>query len=94
MPRTKYAINEKSLTKGELRKLTALRKSLGGDIADEAFGKWYEQQESGGGEAEDPNVAVITKALEPHLGKMKFPRGGGYTLRRGRGRVIVEPLGD
>ena len=32
------AINEKALTKGQLRKLKALRKSLGTKIADRAYG--------------------------------------------------------
>ena len=91
MARKKQIINEKDLTKGELRKLTALRKSLGEDIADKAFAEWYEKQETVSPEA-DPNIEVIEKALHPHLKKLKFPRGGGYTLRRGKGRVIVEPM--
>ena len=33
---------DNDLPKGRLRKLTALRKSLGNDIADEAFGKWLD----------------------------------------------------
>ena len=31
---------ERDLTKGQLRKLTALRKSLGEEIADKAFAEW------------------------------------------------------
>ena len=31
---------ERDLTKGQLRKLTALRKSLGKGIADKAFAEW------------------------------------------------------
>ena len=34
------AINESALTKGELRKLNALRKSVGDMIAEQAFLKW------------------------------------------------------
>ena len=34
------AINEKTLTKGQIRKLNALRKSLGTKIADRAFTQW------------------------------------------------------
>ena len=37
------AINEKSLTKGQLRKLSVLRKSLGGKIADQAFAQWVKE---------------------------------------------------
>ena len=35
--------SEKELSKGELRKLNALRKSLGDDIAEKAFSEWYAQ---------------------------------------------------
>ena len=93
MAKAKSAINEKKLTKGEVRKLTALRKSLGDEIADKAFSAWYEQRDTGGAAAKaDPNISVIEAALAPHLNKMSFPRGGGYTIKRGRGRVVVEPL--
>lgn len=91
MARKKQIINEKDLTKGELRKLTALRKSLGEDIADKAFAEWYEQQETVGPET-DPNVEIIEKALQQHLKKLKFRRGTSYVLRRGKGRIIVEPI--
>ena len=33
-------IDDAGLTKGQLRKLNALRKSLGSDIADKAFSEW------------------------------------------------------
>ncbi len=93
MAKAKSASNEKQLTKGEVRKLTALRKSLGDEIADKAFSAWYEQRDTGGAAAKaDPNISVIEAALAPHLNKMSFPRGGGYTIKRGRGRVVVEPL--
>ena len=93
MAKAKSAINEKAFTKGEVRKLTALRKSLGGEIADKAFSAWYDQRDTGGAAAKaDPNISIIEAALAPHLDKMSFPRGGGYTVKRGRGRVVVEPL--
>ena len=92
MAKVKSAINEKALLKGEIRKLTALRKSLGEDIADKAFSEWYGQRDTGGTAKGDPNISVIETALAPHLNKMSFPRGGGYTIKRGRGRVVVEPL--
>ncbi len=93
MAKTKHAINEKALLKGEVRKLTALRKSLGAEIADKAFSEWDGQRDTGGTAKADPNISVIEAALAPHLSKMSFPRGGGYTIKRGRGRVVVEPLG-
>ena len=33
-------IDQTTLNKGQIRKLNALRKSVGNDIADVAFGKW------------------------------------------------------
>ena len=83
------SFDESQLTKGQLRKLTALRKSLGTDIANDAFGKWIEQQSKE--IPEDPNIALITATLMPLIeqGKLRIPRGG-YQMRRGRGRVIVE----
>ena len=61
MPKTKAAIKENKLSKGELRKLAALRKSLGDEIADEAFSKWHGQQKkvgtTGGLWAASPTLA-------------------------------------
>ncbi len=94
MAKTKHVVNEKGLSKGELRKLNALRKSLGEEIADEAFSKWYGQQRDGGNAVMDPNVELMESALNPLVSKLKFPRGQHYTVRRGRGRVIIEPVGN
>ena len=81
---------ESDLSKGELRKLNALRKSLGDDIAERAFAEWQQTQADGGG-AIDKNAGTITDALQTLIenGKLRIPRGG-YILRRGRGRVIIE----
>lgn len=91
MPKRKNKIDEKKLTKGELRKLTALRRSIGDDLADAAFAKWYAKQDSGV-EVGDPNIATIEKALNPLIKKVRIPKGGAYAIRRGRGRFIVEPI--
>lgn len=85
--------SEKDLTKGQLRKLNALRRSLGDEqIADQAFAKWLRKYGAAQGEAEDKTATVILEILEPVVLKerLTFPRGG-YLVRRGRGRVIVEP---
>ena len=37
------AIYETGLTKGQIRKLNALRKSVGDDLAEEVFAKWLER---------------------------------------------------
>lgn len=91
MAKSDAAVDEKTLTKGELRKLNALRKSIGEDLANEAFAKWYAQEGKSDGE-EDPNVEMIAAALEPLMDKLRIPRGGAYAIRRGRGRFIVEPI--
>jgi hypothetical protein len=78
------------LSKGYLRKLTALRKSLGEEIADSAFVKWLATQSSPA--SGDPHANKIADVLTPLALKsgLKIPKSG-YVIRRGRGRVIVEP---
>ena len=85
--------DESALTRGQLRKLNALRKSLGNAIADEAFARWLQQAVAEPGE--DENAKVISDALWGLIeeGKLSIRRGG-YVVRRGRGRVIVEPRQD
>lgn len=92
MAKTKYAINEKSLSKGELRKLNALRKSVGEDVGNEAFTKWYETARTAPSVPSDHNIEIIRAALEPRINELKFRRGGSYVVKRGRGRIIVEPV--
>lgn len=91
MPKTKPALDEKALTKGELRKLNALRKSIGDELGNEAFAKWLAGKEKGG-ETSDPNIELIEKALDPLIEKIRIPRGSAYAVRRGRGRFIVEAV--
>ena len=85
--------DESALTKGQLRKLNALRKSLGAAIADEAFAKWLQQAVAE--PEEDENAKVISDAFWGLIeeGRLSIRRGG-YLVRRGRGRVIVEPRED
>ena len=81
-----------TLSKGEVRKLNALRKSVGNEIGDKAFAEWLTSRSDGSNE-QDPNAEKIVEALWPLVvaGTLKIPRGG-YLLRRGRGRIIVEPV--
>ena len=81
---------ESKLNKGHLRKLTALRKSLGQDIADKAFTAWLEQRPTTMTKPEDKNAKLIVKTLEPLVmgNKLNIPRGG-YLVKRGRGRIVV-----
>ena len=86
-------IDETALTKGQFRKLNALRKSLGPAIADEAFAKWLDQ--AADAPEADRNAEIISDALWNLVreGRVSIRRGG-YIVRRGRGRVIVEPRED
>ena len=94
MPRRATAkIDESGLTRMQLRKLDGLRRSVGADIGERAFAAWLASQ--GPAEAKaDGNAAAIADALWPLVeeGKLAIPRGG-YLVRRGRGRVVVEPAG-
>ena len=86
-------IDEAALTKGQVRKLNALRKSLGPAIADEAFAKWLAQSIEA--PEADTNAEIIADTLWGMVrdGKLMIRRGG-YVVRRGRGRVIVESRPD
>ena len=88
-------IDEKALTKGELRKLGALRKSVGEEIGDKAFMDWLRTHPPSMAEPDDNNAILIADTLLPLIekNKLRIPRGG-YLVRRGRGRVIVERPGS
>ncbi len=88
-------LDEKALTKGELRKLNALRKSVGEEIGESAFMEWLRKKPAALAEPEDKNAALIADTLIPLIvqNKLRIPRGG-YLVRRGRGRVIVESPGS
>ena len=84
-------IDESTLTKGQLRKLKALKNSVGDEVGTRAFAEWLASQ----GEARpkaDGNAATIVDTLWPMVqeGTLAIPRGG-YLIRRGRGRIIVDP---
>jgi len=83
---------DNDLPKGRLRKLTALRKSLGNDIADEAFGKWLDSLPAKKEKEVDQVLEAIKDLVEPLVlsGAIPIRTGKGVTIRRGRGRVIVE----
>ena len=86
-------IDERGLTKGQLRKLRALKKSVGDGIGERAFSEWLASQ-GGSAEQEDGNATTIADTLWPLVeqGTLAIPRGG-YLIRRGRGRIIVERTG-
>ena len=84
-------IDESTLTKGQVRKLNALKKSVGDQVGEKAFAEWLALQGATDGKA-DGSAALIVDTLWPMVqqGTLAIPRGG-YLVRRGRGRIIVEP---
>ena len=85
-------VDEGALTKGQRRKLSALRKSVGDEIGEQAFTAWLSSQSASAAAEADQNAAMIVDTLWPLVqqGTLAIPRGG-HLLRRGRGRIIVEP---
>ncbi len=80
------AINEKALSKGELRKLNALRKSLGDKIADEAFTKWLSNKPSQV-ELVDPVARKLEEVLAQYANDSSFKLGNyGYTVKKAKGK--------
>ena len=76
------------LTKGQIRKRNALRKSLGQKIADQAFSKWLKAQNSAIKKApkKDAVAEKIAAALKL-LSSKKINFGTyGYTIRRAKGK--------
>ena len=83
-------MNKKSITKGQVRKLNALRKSLGNQIADKAFKEWLKQQaQQAPAERADPVVNKLLAALKG-LEKDKSINLGrkGYVIKRAKGRGV------
>ena len=78
-------IDESTLTKGQRRKLNALRKSVGDEIGAQAFAAWLSSQQAAGTTA-DANAAVIVDTLWPLVqqGTLSIPRGGLPAQTRAR----------
>ena len=81
-------INDSSLTKGQKRKLNALRKSIGDKLGSEAFAKWIkEQAKKTPVEKTDPVAETLLKALNPLVKDKSIKLGNrGYSVRRARGK--------
>jgi len=79
------AIDESTLTKGQARKLGALRRYVGDELGEEAFTKWLAQQAAA--VKADPVAQKIKEALAGFAGDKSFSLGNyGYTVRRARGK--------
>ena len=81
---------QEELTKGQSRKLNALRKSVGDDIGTKAFNQWLKTQKKVEEGSFDKTAEAIAGDLVALIKQknLAIPRGG-YLLKRGRGRVIV-----
>ena len=75
------------LTKGQFRKLNALRNSLGPKIADPAFSKWLKTQnphKSGG--KPDPVAEKLERSLKSLASKKINLGTWGDTIKRAKGK--------
>ena len=80
-------MDHSTLTKGQVRKLNALRKSVGNDIAEDAFGKWMKTQSKAPKEARDPVADALVVALSNLISDKSFKLGNkGYVVRRAKGK--------
>jgi hypothetical protein len=78
-------IDQSTLTKGQSRKLNALRKSVGNDIADVAFGKWTKSQPRTPKDVRDPVADALVAALSNRTSDKSFKLGNkGYVVRRAK----------
>ena len=76
-----------TLTKGQTRKLNALRKSLGNEIADDAFAKWMKTQTKEEAIQIDPVAEKIKVALSTLVHDKAFRLGSkGYNIKRSKGK--------
>ena len=79
-------IDQSTLNKGQIRKLNALRKSVGDDIAEDAFGKWMKSQTKTPKETRDPVADALVAALANLKNVKSFKLGTkGYVVKRSKG---------
>jgi len=80
-------IDQSTLTKGQVRKLNALRKSVGDDIAEDAFGKWMKTQIKTPKEIRDPVADALVGAMDQFKDDKSFRLGTkGYVVKRSKGK--------
>ena len=80
-------IDQSTLTKGQIRKLNALRKSVGDEIAEDAFAKWMKTQDKAPKETRDPVADALVDALAWLQNVKSFKLGPkGYVVRRAKGK--------
>ena len=90
----KTQLNESTLTKMQVRKLNALRKSIGDSLGTKAFTEWLNSRSAKSAEEPvDKTAEAVAEAVMALISKRtirSLPRGG-YLIKRGRGRVVVTP---
>ena len=80
-------IDHSTLTKGQVRKFNALRKSVGDDIAEDAFGKWMKSQSKTPKNVRDPVADALVAALWNLKSDKSFKLGTkGYVVKRSKGK--------
>ncbi len=68
-------IDEKTLTKGQARKLNALRRSVGDELGEEVFAKWMAQEAAVSAPKADLVAVRIEEALAGFAGDRNFNLG-------------------
>ena len=80
-------IDHSTLTKGQVRKLNALRKSVGDDIAEDAFSKWMKIQTRTPKDVSDLVADALVAALDEYKDDKTFRLGSkGYVVKRSKGK--------
>jgi hypothetical protein len=78
-----------SLSKGQIRKLNALKKSIGDDLGEKAFTEWLTKQPKGSPAKSDPIAEKIVSALSQFENDKSFRLGRkGYSIKRAKGRGV------
>jgi hypothetical protein len=80
-------IDYSTLTKGQVRKLNALRKSVGDDIAEDAFAKWIKSQTKILKGVRDPVADALVAVRDQFKNDKTFRLGTkGYVVKRSKGK--------
>ena len=83
------SIDQSTLTKSQIRKLNALRKSIGDVIAEDAFSKWMKSQTKTPKETRDPVADALVAALSHLQNDKSFKLGNkGYLVKRSKGKGV------
>ena len=80
-------MDEASLTKGQIRKLNALKKSIGDNLGEQEFSKWLQTQSKVAVAKKDPVAEKLHSAISSLALDSSFRLGTkGYTIKRARGK--------